>query len=193
MFTRAGRSRRKKDLIGYAKQKLPSYMVPSAFVFVESLPLTPNGKIDRRALPTPVGGSPIDNGVSPGDRLEFELIRLWRKFLRVNNVGLSDNFFELGGDSLRAVSLVAEVERNLARNPADRFLSVRPGRRRRCCAMGDSRGFPFFASSSRVKTSFFWLARRHQFFVPVIYAKTSVVCFYHQGQTQQSPIHHTDL
>jgi thioesterase domain-containing protein/acyl carrier protein len=112
VVTRDGRSLTEKELIGYAKQKLPSYMVPSALVFLENLPLTPNGKIDRRALPAPQDGSAIDNGASPGDRLEFELIRLWRKFLRVNNVGLSDNFFELGGDSLRAASLVAEVERN---------------------------------------------------------------------------------
>jgi thioesterase domain-containing protein/acyl carrier protein len=114
VVTREGRSLTEKELMGYAKQQLPSYMVPSALVFLENLPLTPNGKIDRRALPVPQGGSAIDNGASPGDRLEFELIRLWRKFLRINKVGLSDNFFELGGDSLRAASLVTEVERNFS-------------------------------------------------------------------------------
>jgi amino acid adenylation domain-containing protein len=111
-----GRSLTEKDLVEYAKQKLPSSMVPSAFVFLESLPLTPNGKIDRRALPRVEKYTPVsDSAAAPGDRLEFELTHLWSKCLGVSSVGLRDNFFELGGNSLLASRLIALIEKQFGK------------------------------------------------------------------------------
>jgi acyl-CoA synthetase (AMP-forming)/AMP-acid ligase II len=72
------RSLTEKELTGYARQKLPSYMVPSLCVFLESLPLTPNGKIDRRALPAPQRALRlIEPGDGLSDMLEFELANVW--------------------------------------------------------------------------------------------------------------------
>jgi thioesterase domain-containing protein len=95
------------------KQKLPDYMVPSAYVSLEALPLTPNRKVDRKALPAPPRrvlerGSGERN--EPRDQLERDLTALWEKVLRVHPVGRNDDFFELGGHSFAAVRLLAEVQ-----------------------------------------------------------------------------------
>jgi amino acid adenylation domain-containing protein len=100
------------DLRVHLKMKLPEYMIPSAFVALDSLPLTPNGKIDRKALPQP--GGRVDQGaefVSPRDPLEQTLAAIWSKVLRVERVSVRDNFFEVGGHSLAAVSLLSEVRK----------------------------------------------------------------------------------
>jgi non-ribosomal peptide synthetase component F len=93
----------------FLKQKLPEYMVPSAFVSLEALPLNSSGKLDRKALPTTTlaerrGKKPYTAPSTPTEEL---LTRLWAQVLGVGQVGIHDNFFELGGDSLLAVSLVA--------------------------------------------------------------------------------------
>jgi amino acid adenylation domain-containing protein len=95
----------------HLKTKLPDYMVPSAFVLLDSLPLTPNGKVDRRALlaPSPAherAGRPV---VAPRTPTEEALAGLWRQVLGVEQVGTSDNFFELGGDSLLATQVAARL------------------------------------------------------------------------------------
>jgi amino acid adenylation domain-containing protein len=94
----------------YLKQKLPDYMIPAFFVFIEVLPLTPNGKIDRKALPEPV----IRNSglfVSPRDAVELRLVQLWEKLFGISQVSMLDNFFEIGGDSLLAIRLFANIKR----------------------------------------------------------------------------------
>jgi amino acid adenylation domain-containing protein len=111
-----GRTLTERELNEYAKQKLPNYMVPSAFMFLESLPLTPNGKVDRRALPAPTRDEqPTDGFVAPRDRLELELAHVWKKLLRHNSVGVRDNFFDLGGDSLLAVRLLVRAEKTFGK------------------------------------------------------------------------------
>lgn len=95
----------------YLAQKLPEYMVPSAFVVLESLPLTPNGKVNRRALPTP---EPINlelagRYVAPRTPVEEVLVKIFASVLGVKRVGIQDNFFELGGHSLLATQLVSRV------------------------------------------------------------------------------------
>jgi amino acid adenylation domain-containing protein len=110
-----GHTLSENELIGYAKEKLPNYMVPSAFMFLESLPLTPNGKIDRKTLPAPGRISSTADRGSPADRLEFELLHLWRNLLRVDGIGLHDDFFDLGGDSLLALRLIAAIEKHFAK------------------------------------------------------------------------------
>jgi hypothetical protein len=85
----------------FLKSRLPDYMVPSAFVLLEQMPLTANRKIDRRALPNPMAK---DSGrgqlVMPGDRLEQTIAQVWRKVLKIEQIGVHDNFFDLGGHSL---------------------------------------------------------------------------------------------
>jgi amino acid adenylation domain-containing protein len=82
--------------------KLPDYMVPSAFVFLEVLPLTPNGKVDRRALPALVGLRPELEAayIAPRTHVERIIAAVWQEVLRIERVGLHDNFFDLGGHSL---------------------------------------------------------------------------------------------
>jgi thioesterase domain-containing protein/acyl carrier protein len=100
-------------LQSYLSNKLPDYMVPSAFVFLDRLPLTPNGKIDRRALlESRLPASPF---VEPRTTLQRKLAKIWQDVLGVERVGLVDNFFELGGHSLSGVRTISEIERILGK------------------------------------------------------------------------------
>ncbi len=104
-------------LRGFLKEQLPEYMVPSAFVLLESLPLTPSGKVDRRALPAPDQTSePEKDFVSPRDAMELQLTRIWETVLDIEPISVRDNFFELGGHSLLAVRLLAEIEKIFGKN-----------------------------------------------------------------------------
>jgi amino acid adenylation domain-containing protein len=101
-------------------KKLPSYMMPAAFVFMRRLPLTASGKIDRRALPAPQRGRdeleiPF---IAPQSALEKVLAQLWREILQREEVGIDDDFAELGGDSLLATQIVGRVN--------DLFALLRP-------------------------------------------------------------------
>jgi hypothetical protein len=93
--------------------RLPGYMVPGVFVFVERLPLTPNGKADRRALPVPPAERPelAAEFVAPRTAAEEAIARVWAEVLGIDRVGVHDNFFELGGHSLLVVRLDSRVAR----------------------------------------------------------------------------------
>ncbi|WP_375514724.1 amino acid adenylation domain-containing protein [uncultured Nostoc sp.] len=92
------------------KQQLPEYMVPNAFVILDTLPLTPNGKVDRRALPAPDKSSFDDKSfVPPRTQSEKQLAQIWSEILNVQPVGIKDNFFEMGGHSLMAVRLMVKI------------------------------------------------------------------------------------
>ncbi|HEY9813596.1 MAG TPA: amino acid adenylation domain-containing protein, partial [Candidatus Sericytochromatia bacterium] len=93
------------------KDKLPDYMLPSAFVILEALPLTPNGKIDRKALPAPdfTNSELTTSFVAPRTSVEKKLAEIWSQVLGVTQVGIHDNFFALGGHSLLATQLIAKV------------------------------------------------------------------------------------
>ncbi|MGB7710574.1 MAG: amino acid adenylation domain-containing protein [Microcoleus sp.] len=96
----------------YLKQKLPEYMLPSAFMFLKNLPLTPNGKIDRKALPAPdLDLSTQGELILPRDTRELKLAQIWSDLLGINSIGVTNNFFELGGHSLLAVSLMAQIQK----------------------------------------------------------------------------------
>ncbi|GAB1541194.1 hypothetical protein NUACC21_38640 [Scytonema sp. NUACC21] len=95
----------------YLAQKLPEYMVPSAFVVLEFLPLTARGKVDRRALKAAVPIKPELAGgyVPPRTPVEKVLVTIFAEVLGLKRVGIHDNFFELGGHSLLATQLVSRV------------------------------------------------------------------------------------
>ncbi|MFB8791841.1 MAG: amino acid adenylation domain-containing protein [Potamolinea sp.] len=99
------------DLRYFLKQKLPDYMVPSAFVILENLPLTPNGKVNRRALPTPniINTELSKTYVAPQTPIEKVLAEIWAEVLGLKQVSVQDNFFELGGHSLLATQLISRV------------------------------------------------------------------------------------
>ena len=103
------------DLRGFLKSKLPDYMVPSTFVFLEAIPLTPNGKRDRRALPVPDTDNMADRSgsIAPRNPIELQLTQIWSEVLTIRSVGVTDNFFDLGGHSLLAVRLMARIEQQL--------------------------------------------------------------------------------
>ena len=99
----------------YLLEKLPDYMAPAFYVFLDKLPLTPNGKIDRKALPRPdVGAQHIEKYIAPETETQKELVAIWGEMLNVpaERIGITANFFDLGGHSLlatRVVSLVRKI------------------------------------------------------------------------------------
>ncbi|MGF1488147.1 MAG: amino acid adenylation domain-containing protein [Prochloraceae cyanobacterium] len=102
-----------QQICEFLKQKLPEYMVPSAFVTLDTLPLTPNGKIDRFALPA------VDRDlareeeyVAPRSPKEEIIANIFASVLGVEKVGICDNFFELGGHSLLATQLVSRLQKS---------------------------------------------------------------------------------
>jgi amino acid adenylation domain-containing protein/non-ribosomal peptide synthase protein (TIGR01720 family) len=92
------------------RSKLPDYMVPSAFVVLESLPLTPSGKLNRRALPEPDPGSaePRDTTALLDPVMEL-IASIWSDVLGIDRVLARDDFFELGGHSLLALQVITRV------------------------------------------------------------------------------------
>ncbi len=107
-----------EDLREFLKQKLPEYMAPAHFVFLDSLPLTQNGKVDRKALPAPSYGSVSADGDSASPRTETEkaLADIWAKLLKVERIGLHDDFFDFGGHSLTAMKAVSQIEERFGVN-----------------------------------------------------------------------------
>ncbi|NJM17637.1 MAG: amino acid adenylation domain-containing protein [Richelia sp. SM1_7_0] len=99
------------ELRGFLKQKLPEYMLPSAFVMLDALPLTSNGKIDRRALPKPDNVRPelTASFKPPQSEMEQQIAKVWQEVLHIDKVGINDNFFDLGGNSL----LILQVNNKL--------------------------------------------------------------------------------
>ena len=100
-----------RDLRSYLQHKLPDYMIPSAFVLLDSLPLTPNGKLDRKSLPAPGHDrpEPDDGFAAPRTPLEESLANIWAEVLKLDKVGIHDNFFHLGGHSLLATQVVSRM------------------------------------------------------------------------------------
>jgi amino acid adenylation domain-containing protein len=99
------------ELRAFLAERLPPYMVPAAFVYLEQFPLTPNGKINRRALPEPDRLRPEleEEYVAPSTPVETVLAGIWAEGLGLDRVGVRDGFVALGGNSLLATQLVSRV------------------------------------------------------------------------------------
>jgi amino acid adenylation domain-containing protein len=99
------------DLRNYLREKLPNYMIPSAFVLMDALPLTANGKLDREALPLPdqIPAEMLKNYIAPNSAVEKVLVGIWGEVLGIERVGIHDDFFELGGHSLLATQLLSRL------------------------------------------------------------------------------------
>ncbi|MEG4330816.1 amino acid adenylation domain-containing protein [Microcoleus sp. AT9_A2] len=101
------------ELRQFLQERLPEYMVPSAFVLLESLPLTNNGKVDRKALPAPDRDRPEleEAFATPSTAIEKILAEIWAQVLGLEQVGIDDNFFELGGDSILSIQVISQANR----------------------------------------------------------------------------------
>ena len=96
----------------YLKERLPDYMVPAAFIFLDAMPLTPNGKVDRHALietDTAEESRNQEEYVAPRTPTEKILTAIWSEVLGVEEIGINDNFFKIGGHSLLNVQVINRV------------------------------------------------------------------------------------
>jgi len=95
----------------FLRRELPDYMIPAAFVQLESLPLTPHGKVDRAALPTPSSKNILqdESAAAAHSLIEEKVAKIVGTLLGITDVGLSDNFFLLGGHSLLGTQLIASL------------------------------------------------------------------------------------
>ncbi|MEH2084705.1 MAG: non-ribosomal peptide synthetase [Nostoc sp.] len=102
-------------LRSFLQQRLPNYMVPSAFVMLESLPLTANGKVDRYKLPVPSRERPqLEQAyIAPQNDLERSLAGILSELLKIDRVGIDDNFFDLGATSISILQVAARVKQEL--------------------------------------------------------------------------------
>jgi len=112
----------------FLERKLPDFMVPSTFVFLDSLPLTPNGKLDRKALPAPDHSrSALDDAfAAPATPVETLLANIWAEVLKLDKIGLHDNFFRLGGHSLLATQVIARIRKSFSIDVALRDIFESP-------------------------------------------------------------------
>ncbi len=111
---RAGSRLAADDLRALLRSRLPDYMIPAAFVVLDSLPLTANGKVDLQALPAPEAATA--EFAAPEGVVEARLAELWERQLGRTRIGRHDNFFELGGHSLMALRMFNEMEKAFGRS-----------------------------------------------------------------------------
>ena len=102
------------ELSQFCLRKLPHYMVPSAFILLDTFPLSANGKIDRKQLPEPNERdlTKDQDYIAPRNELEQTLANIWSEVLGLEKVGIRDNFFQIGGHSLLAVDVINKTQQN---------------------------------------------------------------------------------
>jgi aryl carrier-like protein len=101
-------------LRSHLKTRVPDYMVPAEFVFVDEIPLSANGKVDHRALPEPAGqGVSAREYTAAQNPVEGQLVQIWEDLLKRQPIGIHDDFFELGGHSLAAMQVVSRVRQSM--------------------------------------------------------------------------------
>jgi amino acid adenylation domain-containing protein/thioester reductase-like protein len=124
-----------EELRGHLARRLPDYMIPSAFVALESLPLTANGKLDRVSLPMPgVAAYTGKEYAAPESDVERRIVDIWQELLAVDKIGRHDSFFDIGGHSLLVIKMVYQINevigcsltvRDVYMNPTPMELAVR--------------------------------------------------------------------
>ncbi|MRN52282.1 non-ribosomal peptide synthetase [Paenibacillus monticola] len=106
---------------------IPEYMIPAYILSIDSVPLSSNGKADRNALPKPdFSAYQVGEYQAPTNKTEEILAGIWKEVLAVDKIGILDSFFDLGGHSLKAISLLAKVEKELNIAVSLRSLFVNP-------------------------------------------------------------------
>jgi natural product biosynthesis luciferase-like monooxygenase protein len=118
LISKPGASADEDSLRKHLGERLPEYMVPSAFVTLTSFPQTPNKKIDRKALPPPGksnGSGPAAPRVELSGSVEEMIAAVWRELLNRDDVGADDNFFDLGGHSLLTIQVLGRLKPKLER------------------------------------------------------------------------------
>ncbi len=100
------------ELRAFLSGRVPDYMVPPHFIFLEAFPLNPSGKVDRRALPEPEARA-AETYIPPRNETEKQLVALWAEVLNVSagTIGIDSDFFDLGGHSLKAAVLIARIQK----------------------------------------------------------------------------------
>ena len=106
-----------REIRGLMRGKLPAYMLPERFVYLDELPTTIAARLDRSRLPSPPENDDdlLDEYVRPTTQTQEKLVEIWKNVLSLPKVGIEDHFFELGGQSLLAVKLFARIESELGR------------------------------------------------------------------------------
>lgn len=125
---RAGTGMNVSQIRGALQEKLPDYMIPTAFVQLACLPMTRSGKIDRRGLPEPPRSRAVLEVLyaAPRNPLETVLARLWCEVLQLDEIGCADDFAALGGDSLLATWIVTQVNQLFKLNQPLKTLFATP-------------------------------------------------------------------
>jgi len=105
-----------QELREHLRARVPEYMVPAAFVWLEALPLTANGKLDRRALPAPADAARLSSSAAyaaPETELQRQIEEIWNHVLGINNISIDSSFFNIGGHSLLATQVVSRISDSL--------------------------------------------------------------------------------
>jgi amino acid adenylation domain-containing protein len=118
LSARDGRPATVGELHAHLLVRLPDYMVPAWFVWLEQIPLSPNGKVDRKSLPAPSRARPLlaQPFAEARHPLERQIVEIWHRVIPVDEIGIDDRFFELGGDSLGLARVHAELQKLIGRD-----------------------------------------------------------------------------
>lgn len=103
-----------KNLKLELEKKLPSYMIPWAYVELGEIPLLPSGKINRNSLPKPIIANDWTLDAPPGTKIEKIIAKIWQVNIGVAKISIYDDFFELGGNSLIALRTKIQIEKQLS-------------------------------------------------------------------------------
>jgi amino acid adenylation domain-containing protein len=141
------------SLRSFLGEHLPDYMVPSAFVVLDSMPMTPNGKINRRGLPEPEFDVPSSESVVASDPLQWQLTRIWQEVLEKKQIGIRDNFFDLGGHSLVAARLMHRIGQEIGKTLPLAMLFEAPTIEQLAAALGQDGWSRYWSSLVPIQTT----------------------------------------
>ena len=99
------------ELKDFLKPKLPEFMLPSTYIFLDAMPMSANGKLNRKGLPNPKSISSVKKHNIPHNEIERELLMIWQQQLGITKIATDENFFDLGGHSLMAVKILNDIEK----------------------------------------------------------------------------------